>query len=406
MDADTSMSQGLLYVDLNLKTFGGGHHLAHATAVQEMLNRENWNIQFLGAKEDQFIDSGLTNYVGIFEAPAWHTYEAAGTSKIPERFEFHVRLLSLDLEKLLNYPGFKFVFIASATFPIIRAFEIFISKNLGFATNRVFFFELNHSPELGRPRGFYGHASTWYGHSVEIIKKLGINVVLLATDPWLKKDYGEILGSEVKEVALLRKITPLKVSDRLKVVAFLGWQDRHKGYHLVPDLIRKLLDDWTDWTIFVHQSSTQDFHHWRIIESQIANLKHQFGRIQFIKGPLSLQAYQQVLDQIGLLCLPYDPQFYSRAPSGVAQEAILNAIELVAPKNTTIADMVETHGYPASLFDSWNIDSIYHSIDHSIEFVNSNTNLRIDGSISLRKHIEDHSLAKELNQYLRTYKLS
>lgn len=387
------MNNSLLYIDIGLKN-AGGHHLMHAAAVEKMFENIGWDVYFVGSKQgDISIRSPLKNFKPCFEIPMWIYYQNGGVKNIPKAFEEHVQALARDFEELLKFKDFKNIFIASSTFQILRAFQIFIYRNKNFLEGKSFHFELNHSPELGFPRGYYGHASTWYGHAVEKLRKIGINPILLATDPWLKKDYQEILGDDINEIALIRKIPELKVKGRKKFMAILGSQDRHKGYHLLPKIIEKLLIKHTEWSIFIHQSADNNHPLWLQVDAEILKAQDITGRVQFIKGALDEVNYQEVLDQVGLICLPYDPIFYSRAPSGIAQEAIINAIPFVGPSDTTISEMGNKFLYPAQYYSKWEVDSIINAISDSIINIDKQKILRVKSAKKMHEHIIHDSLA-------------
>jgi hypothetical protein len=390
------MKNTLLYVDIGLKN-SGGHHLVHAAAVEKMIEDIDWSVHFVGSNQGDILEkSPLKYFEGCFDVPMWIYYQNGGVKNIPKLFIDHVNLLAQNFENLKKFDKYEKIFIASATFQILRAFQIFIDKNREFANGRQFYFELNHSPELGMPRGYYGHSSTWYGHSIEKLRRIGVNINLLATDPWLKKDYQEILGEEVHEIALIRKIPQLKIKGRKKFLAFLGSQDRHKGYHYLPKLVEKFLIKHSDWSVFVHQSAQNNHPLWLQVDAELSKAQELTGRVQFFKGALDEENYQEVLDQIGLICMPYDPIFYSRAPSGIAQEAIINAIPFVGPKNTTINEMASLYGYPADFYEKWDIDSILENITTAIRHIDSNENIRSESAIKIHQKINQDSLANFL----------
>lgn len=67
--------------------------------------------------------------------------------------------------------------------------------------------------------------------------------------------------------------------------------------------------------------------------------------IELVHRAVSDDEYQQIVDRIDVLLLPYKIDRYRRKGSGVAQEALANAIPFVCSAGTALVDfLIERNG--------------------------------------------------------------
>jgi hypothetical protein len=83
----------------------------------------------------------------------------------------------------------------------------------------------------------------------------------------------------------------------------------------------------------------------RVFEEAVQNLRLE---LELIDRAVNEEEYQQILDRIDILVLPYDIKVYARKGSGIAQEALMNAIPFVCSAETALVDfLTEKNGESA-----------------------------------------------------------
>ncbi|MDH3289168.1 MAG: glycosyltransferase [Betaproteobacteria bacterium] len=126
-------------------------------------------------------------------------------------------------------------------------------------------------------------------------------------------------------------------------VGFLGAQRPSKNFHLVPDVLERLLSRRADVRIVIQNS-------WSAMEEVAVRVRGQAAadpRIELIGEALDEPAWAQLLDRCDLLVAAYDRGKYGNAPSGIVFEGLANGIPLVVTGGTAFERSAREYGFPA-----------------------------------------------------------
>jgi hypothetical protein len=141
-------------------------------------------------------------------------------------------------------------------------------------------------------------------------------------------------------------------------IAFLGEQRVNKGVQVIPAVARGLLAADPSIRVLVHNSwigPQPEMDELREIASRDKRLEL---RIEAVEGA----AWAALLDAVDLIVLPYDQVSYSNCNSGIAWEAIANAVPLVVPQGTGMARMLDQFGSPGVTFERVAPDLIVQAV--------------------------------------------
>ncbi|MEO5347435.1 MAG: hypothetical protein H7834_13820 [Magnetococcus sp. YQC-9] len=131
-------------------------------------------------------------------------------------------------------------------------------------------------------------------------------------------------------------------------VAFIGHQRLEKGFGLVPEVVGRLLSLVPDVRILVHNGAP-DFCSDQ--QNQLRAIAAGDPRLILDERTAGADLWGQVLEQSDLIVCPYFRDVFASTYSAIASEAIANAIPLVVPSRTTLANLVEQFGSPGLVYD-------------------------------------------------------
>jgi hypothetical protein len=138
-----------------------------------------------------------------------------------------------------------------------------------------------------------------------------------------------------------------RASKEALTVGFLGAQRANKGFHLVPEIVSRLLTSRKDVRVIVQNS-------WGHMRKEMELLGTQAAadpRLRVIAGGLGPAEWAALLDELDVVVAPYDQNAYASSVSGITVEAIMNAIPSAVPRFTAIEEMLEEYGWPGVTFD-------------------------------------------------------
>jgi glycosyltransferase involved in cell wall biosynthesis len=138
-------------------------------------------------------------------------------------------------------------------------------------------------------------------------------------------------------------------------VAVLGHQQPYKGFHLVPDVARKLLAARSNVRLLVHNSNRDSL---QAQQQAVRETAAADPRIEIDERAGTQSDWAALIDRTDIILCPYDPRHYSLMPSGLASEAAANAVPIVGPAGTAIDRFVREHGGFGTAFEAWTADSI------------------------------------------------
>jgi glycosyltransferase involved in cell wall biosynthesis len=119
------------------------------------------------------------------------------------------------------------------------------------------------------------------------------------------------------------------------VVSCIGFANRAKGYRLLPQAMRHVLDRHRDVRFMIHGIvKGSDAEADQPMFDRLAELGE---RVEVRQGVLTSDEYLARLAETDLLLLPYDPDVYRRRGSGVFADAHHVGIPVVAPRDCAFA---------------------------------------------------------------------
>ncbi len=127
---------------------------------------------------------------------------------------------------------------------------------------------------------------------------------------------------------------------------------------MVPKICEKLLSSGAHLRILVQNS-------WELMEEQnnvLMRLASNDSRLSVQLGTVDSQRWNALLDASDLVVLPYDQDTYSSVTSGIAAEAIANAIPLAVPGRTCMARLLQDYGLPGVIFEQSQVDQIVSAV--------------------------------------------
>jgi hypothetical protein len=180
--------------------------------------------------------------------------------------------------------------------------------------------------------------------------------------------YSAVLGRQVGVLPVpFPACGPLRyrAGSRPLIVATLGHQrGPDKGYHLMPEIARRLLRTGHDIELLVHNSNPGDM---PLPHEALCALATASGRIAIDERTVDLDTWASLLAAADLILCPYDPQRYSCDMSGVATEAVANGVPLVVPAGTTLERLIDDFGGCGTAFAAWEpgeiVDATLRAID-------------------------------------------
>ncbi|MEC8175129.1 MAG: hypothetical protein VX090_17310 [Pseudomonadota bacterium] len=186
-------------------------------------------------------------------------------------------------------------------------------------------------------------------------------------DPLTAFDYARIWEFPVHAAPvpfLIDEAPRVRASTEIQI-AFLGHQRRAKGFHLVPELTSRILQECGDNVkVLIHDVSPSDMtaEHAALDELAVHN-----DRVTITRKQADNRAWSALLAQSDLIVLPYSPQRYRHSYSAIMVEAVVSAIPMVVPSNTSISATLDALGGPCTAFDSWDVATIFSAVKKAID---------------------------------------
>jgi hypothetical protein len=147
-------------------------------------------------------------------------------------------------------------------------------------------------------------------------------------------------------------------------VAVLGHQRYVKGYHLMPELCRLLLQCRSDLRLLIHNGAPGGMDG---EQAALRTLARADPRLVLDERVADLAIWGQLLTRSDLILCPYDPQRYATAFSAVIAEAIANAIPVVVPAETAAAALLREFGSPHTEFTTWDVTSVFAATEQALD---------------------------------------
>lgn len=131
-------------------------------------------------------------------------------------------------------------------------------------------------------------------------------------------------------------------------LAYLGGARGDKGFHLLPDLVEALADEYlaTGRARFRIQTNYALSREEPLMAAAKRRLKR-FPRawVELIEQPLNAQAFNAAFCGSDLLLLPYDREIYRRRSSGLLVKAMVAGVPAIVPEGTWLAYEAPVDGH-------------------------------------------------------------
>ncbi len=150
--------------------------------------------------------------------------------------------------------------------------------------------------------------------------------------------------------------TPLRIGS-------VGHQSEHKGFDLLPAIIESLGNQKhkIQWVI-QHQDESNP-----ATLEQLKTLQQKGFDIELVHRDLTPSDYEKLLLGLDVILLPYKPQRYQSAISGICYEGLSQGSVVIAPRHTTVGKIVHEFQPETPQFDDWTSESIAAAVRKSVE---------------------------------------
>ncbi len=138
-----------------------------------------------------------------------------------------------------------------------------------------------------------------------------------------------------------------RVGSRPITVSVLGHQRPDKGYHLMPDIARRLLKSETDIRLLMQNSAPREMPH---IQQELRAIAATDARVIIDEQAAGAQRWNLLLRRSDVILCPYEPFRYIASWSAVATDAVANGIPLVVPAETSMARLIMKYGGAGTTF--------------------------------------------------------
>jgi hypothetical protein len=223
-------------------------------------------------------------------------------------------------------------------------------------------------PSGGKLTDYWSYQTPFYRKARKLLRDKYLARMLLFTfDPAMTGDYTSLLGLPVQTMpsvhtGLHQPRLRKRDQDGFINVAFLGHQRREKGYHLIPDIARCLIDRRSPVKLLLHNSEPDD----SPVSQKLRDLARANKNVTFIEEPGDQAHWQDLLDRSDLVVLPYDPNRYRESGSGVANEAVSDGIPMVVPAGTTMETLAVSYQGCSTSFFNWRPEEVTDAIERAI----------------------------------------
>lgn len=145
-------------------------------------------------------------------------------------------------------------------------------------------------------------------------------------------------------------------------VAFIGAQRENKGFNLVPDIARRLLERLANVRVIVQNS-------WGFMApemTRLAEVAARETRLELIHGAKDPAGWADLLARCDLLVAPYDRRQYAVACSGITFEGFANGIPVVVPTRTAMESALGEYADAGIAFESVTTEGVVAAIEQAL----------------------------------------
>lgn len=175
------------------------------------------------------------------------------------------------------------------------------------------------------------------------------------------KQFGSISGVPVHLVPLpliMDWREPKGKNTSQITAAYLGHASMLKGFHLLPDVIKRVQAEGNALHFVIQSYGEPQLR--APVEEALRDLAP--NQVTLIAGTVDNDAYAALLHQADILLLPYAPEFYGWASSGIFSEAMSLGKVMVVTERTWPAQQLEKFGAGGVTFKNCDAASIADAI--------------------------------------------
>jgi len=212
-------------------------------------------------------------------------------------------------------------------------------------------FEWKVSADRSQVQGFF---ATWRHAANQLRLVLPESQCMLgATTPQLAQVLTQVFAAPVQEVPL---VLPLSLHDgdagpaKAYDIILPGLLRREKGGALLDDLLQALAQARPQLHVALQ---TETLEQAQALCSRYDDLKLPL-QLSVTHGSVDTRQQVDRLRRARVVLLPYDAGRYALRASGVAAEAFMYGLPVVAPQHTWVADQMLAGKAAGALFDQWN----------------------------------------------------
>jgi hypothetical protein len=349
--------------------FMSGHYPVYDAAVAAELRRRGIDTVLYGAAAPRASALSGLDVVPVFSRAM---FDEAGNDPLTWPLENFVRLgreLSADLTKL----GFeRFGSGDLAFFPNI------IQNQIGGVRDWVMNLPPDRRPAVVLKPSYLTYAMPYLQprSNKEIIPLLyRFSIRQLVTDhprTWLCSDTEELVKQFAALAGVRVHLVPLPLildapsqqranPSRINAV-YLGHASMLKGFHLLPEVVKQV-QVAGNAPHFIIQSYG-DPRLCGSVEKALAELP--LDEVTVISGAVDADAYGGLLHQADIVLLPYAPEFYGWASSGIFSEAMSLGKVTIATERTWPAQQLKKFGGGGVTFRNLDVDSVADAIGRAV----------------------------------------
>ena len=374
------------YLDAGMDSFAG-HHAEQCATILAALSRRSVRSRVVTFRQTK------PNLTRVFRAcpvltVSTHPWNLLGTgwsAALAASAEQAVDVIVEDLETVRRFLRPALIYISTAQFPYVQAATRWLAS-LPPEDRPVVVIELQHELGVGITGSFPDMVITWPDRAVEatpwffaqagaeVTANPGLPLVLFAYDvrrAWL---VSQVMSCPVETLAAPQIVTTSRrlrrrQKDTTFRIAFLGHQRWSKGYALIPEIVRSLLNSMPT-AEFIIQNSSKNFSNYGAdynLTHDLVNLSRTSSNVQVLVGYCASEIYSSLLDLADIVVLPYDPVLFATNSSSVIGEAIANGIISVVPAGTTLDVLLDYTGGAGERFTEWTTEAICSAVHRAVD---------------------------------------
>jgi glycosyltransferase involved in cell wall biosynthesis len=345
-----------------------GHHAAEVLALAKELARRGQAVSVYG--NVKFRGDGFP--VPVVPQIRHSFYEPLSKDQLAGELSDFIQINTLYLEDLSRIDRSRFSADDIALFPTVSENQLLaigrwaqsFTDTAPFKTVMVAHRQLDVGfgrRQVSFPAMYYRYA--WTSVAPDLPRRL----FLCATTAALAAEYANVLGTWPSVLPFLFELPPLSSPARPSgsgaefVVAHLGEVHRHKGFPLLPSVVKSTADI-PALRYFVQAWRGSD----PVILNAIAELRRESSRVTLVTDYLEIERYHEAVDRADLILLLHDPDSYRSRMSGVYAQATLAGKPVVACSGTWMGEQVRAHGN-GILFSEHSAQSVRRAILEAIE---------------------------------------